>query len=62
MFGWFLARYHPKLTCQALLEGDFEKAYTETDNSMVVPTDTVRNTCYVIAKKSNHVQTIERYG
>ncbi|KAK9739630.1 hypothetical protein K7432_018375, partial [Basidiobolus ranarum] len=39
-----------ELTCQVLLEGDFETAYTEADNSMVVPTDTVKNTCYVIAK------------
>ncbi|KAK9663699.1 hypothetical protein K7432_018060 [Basidiobolus ranarum] len=51
-----------ELTCQVLLEGDFETAYTKADNSMVVPTDTVRNTCYIIAKKSDHVQTIERYG
>ncbi|ORY04247.1 uricase [Basidiobolus meristosporus CBS 931.73] len=51
-----------ELTCQVLLEGDFEEAYTKADNSMVVPTDTVKNTCYVIAKKSDHVQTIERYA
>ncbi|ORY04230.1 uricase [Basidiobolus meristosporus CBS 931.73] len=51
-----------ELTVQVLLEGDFEEAYTEADNSKVVPTDTVKNTCYIIAKKSNHVQTIERYG
>ncbi|KAK9761646.1 hypothetical protein K7432_013305 [Basidiobolus ranarum] len=51
-----------ELTCQVLLEGDFEEAYTKADNGKVVPTDTVKNTCYIIAKKSNHVQTIERYG
>ncbi|ORY04239.1 uricase [Basidiobolus meristosporus CBS 931.73] len=44
-----------ELTCQVLLEGDFEEAYTKADNSMVVPTDTVKNTCYVIAKKSDHL-------
>ncbi|KAK9739629.1 hypothetical protein K7432_018374 [Basidiobolus ranarum] len=51
-----------ELTCQVLLDGKFETSYTEADNSSIVPTDTVKNTIYVLAKKSNHVQTIERFG
>ncbi|KAK9685240.1 hypothetical protein K7432_015580 [Basidiobolus ranarum] len=51
-----------ELTCQVLLDGKFETSYTEADNSSIVPTDTVKNTIYVLAKKSNNVQTIERFG
>ncbi|ORY03704.1 uricase [Basidiobolus meristosporus CBS 931.73] len=51
-----------EVTCRVLLEGDFEEAYTKADNSKIVPTDTVKNTCFIVAKKSNHVQTIEHYG
>jgi len=38
---------------QVLLEGDFDTAYTQGDNSKVVPTDTVKNTCYFIADSTN---------
>ncbi|ORX81390.1 uricase [Basidiobolus meristosporus CBS 931.73] len=51
-----------ELTAQVLLDGKFETSYTEADNSVVVPTDTVKNTLYVLAKKSANVQTIERFG
>ncbi|KAK9674587.1 hypothetical protein K7432_017130 [Basidiobolus ranarum] len=51
-----------ELTCQVLLDGKFETSYTKADNSSIVPTDTVKNTIYVLAKKSNNVQTIERFG
>ncbi|KAK9704199.1 hypothetical protein K7432_010337 [Basidiobolus ranarum] len=51
-----------ELTCQVLLDGKFETSYTEADNSSIVPTDTVKNTIYVLAKKSSNVQTIERFG
>jgi urate oxidase len=33
------------------LEGAFEEAYTRGDNSMVVPTDTMKNTVYALASK-----------
>jgi len=33
------------------LEGDFEASYTRGDNSLVVPTDTLKNTVYVLAKE-----------
>lgn len=39
----------------ALLQGDIETSYTKADNSVVVPTDTVKNTTYLLAKSSPHV-------
>ncbi|ORX93025.1 uricase [Basidiobolus meristosporus CBS 931.73] len=51
-----------ELTCQVLLDGDFEVSYTEADNSVIVPTDTVKNTIYVLAKKSDNVEVIELFG
>jgi urate oxidase len=35
-----------ELTVQILLEGDIEKSYTKADNSVVVATDTMKNTVY----------------
>ena len=32
------------------LEGDFDAAYTNGDNSLVVPTDTMKNSVYGIAR------------
>ncbi|WWC94923.1 urate oxidase [Kwoniella sp. B9012] len=40
---------------RALLEGDIETSYTEADNTVVVATDSVKNTCNVFAKTSPHV-------
>jgi len=33
------------------LEGDFESSFTQGDNSRVVPTDTLKNTVYALAKE-----------
>ena len=42
-------------------EGNFIKVYTEGDNRNVLPTDTMKNTVYAIAK--NHsLHTIEEFG
>lgn len=38
------------LTAQVLLEGDVEGAHTVGDNSVVLPTDTMRNTVYALAQ------------
>lgn len=35
----------------ALLDGDFSSAYLSADNSHIVPTDTMKNTIQVLAKK-----------
>ena len=44
-----------------LLEGDFETSFTEADNSKVLPTDTMKNTVYYVARRSN-AQTIEEFA
>jgi urate oxidase len=38
------------LTVAIALEGDFDAAHTDGDNSMVVATDTMKNTAYAFAK------------
>ncbi|AUX43506.1 urate oxidase [Sorangium cellulosum] len=43
------------------LEGDFDDAYTEGDNSKVLPTDTMKNTVYALAK-GHPVEPIEDFG
>ena len=44
-----------------LLEGDFESSFTEADNSKVLPTDTMKNTVYYIARGSK-ATTIEEFA
>ena len=36
---------------KTMLEGEIETSYTKADNSVVVPTDTQKQTVYIIAKK-----------
>lgn len=43
------------------LDGDFETVHTEGDNSMVLPTDTMKNTVYALAKE-NPCSCIEEFG
>ncbi|SCV00108.1 LANO_0F05226g1_1 [Lachancea nothofagi CBS 11611] len=38
-------------TVCVLLKGDFDVSYTEADNTPIVPTDTVKNTILIMAKK-----------
>jgi len=40
-----------ELRVRCLLEGDIETSYTKADNSVIVPTDTVKQTTYILAKK-----------
>ncbi|RKP06670.1 hypothetical protein THASP1DRAFT_31515 [Thamnocephalis sphaerospora] len=51
-----------ELTVRVLLEGDFETSYTHADNSLVVATDSMKNTVYVLAKQSNHVGRPELFA
>jgi urate oxidase len=46
---------------QVLLEGDFETAFTEADNATILPTDTMKNTAYYVARGSKAV-TIEAFA
>jgi len=49
------------LNVNVSLEGDFEAAHTEGDNTGLLATDTMRNTVYGVAK--NHpLDTIEAFG
>jgi urate oxidase len=48
-------------TVQVMLEGGFDRAFSEADNSMVVPTDTVKNTVHALARE--HLgPAIETFG
>ena len=46
---------------RVLLEGDFEAAFTEADNSRILPTDTMKNTVYSIARDSR-ATTLEEFA
>jgi urate oxidase len=48
-------------TVQVLLEGDFDASFTAADNSKVLPTDTMKNTVYSLARGSCAV-TIEQFA
>lgn len=43
------------------LEGNFETVYTEGDNRKVLPTDTMKNTVYALAK-THALNSIEEFG
>jgi urate oxidase len=46
---------------RVLLSGDFETSFTEADNSKVLPTDTMKNTVYYVARGSK-ATTIEEFA
>ena len=48
-------------TVRVLLEGDFETSFTAADNSKILPTDTMKNTVYSIARDSR-AATIEEFA
>src|ERR1700761_9811759 len=48
-------------TVQVLLKGDFDSAHTEGDNSKILPTDTMKNTVYSLARTSQ-ATTMEDYA
>ena len=48
-------------TVQVLLTGDFETAHTLGDNSKILPTDTMKNTVYFVARQSK-AESIEDYA
>ncbi len=50
-----------QLVANIALEGDFDSAYSQGDNSKVVPTDTMKNTVYAIAR-TNGVDSIEQFA
>ena len=60
-------RRHPdyddvtEVVVEIKFEGAFEPAYTDGDNSQILPTDTMRNTVYALAK-DHLVASIESFG
>jgi urate oxidase len=46
---------------QVVLKGDFDSAHIEGDNSKILPTDTMKNTVYSIARSSS-ATTMEEYA
>ena len=48
-------------TVRVLLHGDFEASFTEADNSKILPTDTMKNTVYSVARGSTS-STIEEFA
>ena len=48
-------------TVRVLLEGEFEASFTEADNSNILPTDTMKNTVYSLARASK-AATIEDFA
>jgi urate oxidase len=50
-----------ELTVSVMLRGDFESSYTRADNSLVVPTDTMKNTVQALALEHLGAET-EDFG
>lgn len=48
-------------TLEILLQGDFESCFVDGDNSKVLPTDTIKNTVYSLARGSSAV-SMEEFG
>jgi urate oxidase len=46
---------------RVLLHGDFESCFTAGDNSSILPTDTMKNTVYYLARES-HAATLEEFA
>jgi urate oxidase len=46
---------------RVLLRGDFESCFTEGDNSRILPTDTMKNTVYSLARDSK-AETLEEFA
>ena len=48
-------------TVRVLLHGDFESSFTDADNSKILPTDTMKNTVYSVARGSK-AATMEEFA
>jgi urate oxidase len=48
-------------TIEILLEGDFESCFVAGDNSKILPTDTMKNTMYSLARTSS-AECMEEFG
>jgi urate oxidase len=50
-----------ELTIDIELEGDFASSYTSGDNRLILPTDTMKNIAYAIARE-HPLDSLERFG
>lgn len=50
------------ITVNIACEGDFETAHTLGDNSRILPTDTMKNTVYALAKQASDLEEIEAFA
>ena len=50
-----------ELSVDILVEGDFAESYTGGDNTLVLPTDTMKNTIYVLAARHG-IAGVETFG
>ena len=50
-----------EITLEILFQGDFASCYESGDNSKVLPTDTIKNTVYVLARK-HEIIAIEEFA
>src|SRR5262245_31512325 len=50
------------VTIKIALEGDFEAIHTMGDNSLCLPTDTMKNTVYALAGQTKEIDEIEAFG
>ena len=50
-----------EITFQILFQGDFARCYETGDNSKILPTDTIKNTVYALARKYDII-AIEDFG
>jgi urate oxidase len=50
------------LTVRVAFEGDFTDVHTTGDNSLVLPTDTMKNTVYALAHETEEIEEIESFG
>jgi urate oxidase len=50
-----------EVTVDILLEGDLEDSFTKADNTIVLPTDTMKNTVYVVAR-TKPIVSIEQFA
>lgn len=50
------------VTINIALEGDFDAIHTAGDNSLCLPTDTMKNTVYALAGQTQEIEEIEIFG
>ena len=50
-----------ELTLEIRFEGDFETAHTKGDNRKILPTDTMKNTVYALARQ-HPIENVEEFG